>query len=101
MRKLFISQPMKGLSDQEILAQRERTFEAVKNLYNEDFTLIDSFISRPAAEVSNMPVRFLAESIALLSDADVAVFGPGWRQARGCRIEHQICEEYGIPTLSV
>lgn len=101
MRKLFISQPMNGLSDQEILVQRERTFKAVRLLYDEDFTLIESFIPRPAEEVRNMPVRFLAESIALLSDADVAVFAQGWRNARGCKIEHQICEAYGIPTLSV
>lgn len=34
-----------------------------------------------------------------MSGADLVVFAPDWHTARGCRIEHLVCELYGIPTL--
>ena len=30
-----------------------------------------------------------------MSEADAVVFMPGWENARGCRIEHEIALEYG------
>ena len=38
----------------------------------------------------------LGKSISLMSDADLVVFAPGWEDARGCRIEHQVARDYGI-----
>lgn len=29
----------------------------------------------------------------------LVIGGKGWTKARGCRIEHMCCEEYGIPTI--
>ena len=31
----------------------------------------------------------------------MAVFGNGWDEARGCKIEHLCCVEYGIPTREI
>lgn len=31
--------------------------------------------------------------------ADVAYFGGDWRNARGCKIEHEIAKEYGIDRI--
>lgn len=36
MKKLFISQPMQGKSDEEILRERAEAIEAAKNLIGED-----------------------------------------------------------------
>ena len=41
-------------------------------------------------------MKYLAKSLELLADADVAYFARGWEQARGCRIENQCAIEYGI-----
>ena len=42
-----------------------------------------------------------AADIEFLAKADVAIFAPGWKNARGCRIEHQCAEDYGIPVMEV
>lgn len=90
--KVFISQPMRGKTDAEIRRERElATLSAVRE-YGSDVEILDSFFENHDGNA----VHFLGKSIALLGDADVALFLPGWKEARGCRIEHAICEEYGI-----
>lgn len=44
-------------------------------------------------------MKYLAKSLELLVDADVAYFAKGWESARGCRIENQCAIEYGIDTI--
>ena len=97
MKKLFISQPMRGLSDEQILKAREEIRERVSQRVDEDVEIIDSFISDYPSEINKqIPVWYLGKSIQLLSQADIAYFGGDWSNARGCKIEHSIAEAYGI-----
>lgn len=41
-------------------------------------------------------LEYLGESLKLLAKADIAYFAPGWRDARGCKIEHACADAYGI-----
>lgn len=91
--KVFISQPMKGLSEKEIKANREKAIKKIKELYGEDAEIIDSYI-----EGEGTPLWYLAKSIELLSTADVAYFMKGWNKARGCGIEYMCANDYGIGT---
>lgn len=43
MKKLFISQPMRDKTDEEILAEREKAVKVAKEMLNEDVEVIDSF----------------------------------------------------------
>ena len=96
--KLFISQPMKGKSDEEILKEREKAIESVKQKYGaENAEIIDSFFQSAPADAR--PLWFSGKSIELLSTADVAYFCKGWDQARGCQIEHTCAIEYGIEVI--
>ena len=97
MKKLFISQPMKGKTDQEILVVRKKAIEAAEKLLGEEVEVIDSFFQ--SAPVDAKPLWFLGKSLELLSSADVAYFAPGWNDFRGCKIEHTCAAEYGIPTI--
>lgn len=97
MKKLFISQPMRGKTDEEILAVREKAIESAKRHFNEEVEVIDSFFQSAPAEAK--PLWFLGKSLELLSTADVAFFAKGWEDARGCRIEHECAIEYGIDTI--
>jgi hypothetical protein len=36
-----------------------------------------------------------------MAKADRVYFMPGWRAARGCRIEHLCCLQYGIQTVNL
>lgn len=95
MIKLFISQPMRGKTDEEILAVREKAIaNAKRNFKDEEVEVLDSFF-KDHTDKSN-PLEFLARSIALLGKADIVYFAKGWEEARGCRIENQCAIEYGI-----
>ena len=98
MKKLFISQPMKGKTDEEILAVREKAIASAKNyLKDEEVEVIDSFFQNAPADAR--PLWFLGKSLELLSTADVAYFAKGWQDARGCRIENTCAIEYGIDVI--
>ena len=95
--KVFISQPMKGKTNEEIKAERNRLIGKVRALYGDDIEIIDSFFENAPADVR--PLWFLGKSLELLATADVAAFARGWRDARGCRIENICAIEYGIEVV--
>jgi hypothetical protein len=100
---VFISQPMRGKSEEEIKAERAAAVAAVEAKFGRGgATVIDSY--RPEweeefKESSEKRVFFLGKSISLLSEADVAVFCKGWADASGCRMEEAIAREYDIERL--
>ena len=97
MKKLFISQPMKGKTDEEIEAERAKAVEEAKAVLNDDVEVIDSFFK--GAPVDARPLWFLGKSIELLSVADAAYFAKDWDKYRGCKIEHSCAVEYGIKVI--
>ena len=99
MKRLFISQPMRDKSNEEIIAVRKQAIESVKHNFGEDVEVIDSFFQNAPHDAR--PLWFLGKSLELLSTADVAYFADGWKNYRGCRIEHQCAIDYGIATIEV
>jgi hypothetical protein len=97
MKKLFISQPMRGKTDEEILAERKKAIESAERNLGEPVEVIDSFFQNAPADAR--PLWFLGKSLELLSTADIAYFAKGWEDARGCRIENQCAVEYGIEVI--
>ena len=85
MRKLFISQPMKGKTDEEILMEREKAIKIAEERLKEPVEVIQSFFQGAPADAK--PLWFLGKSLELLATADVAYFSPGWSEARGCVTE--------------
>lgn len=97
MKRLFISQPMRGKTDEEIIVTREQAIVAARNLLGEDVQVIDSFFQ--SAPVDAKPLWWLGKSLELLATADVAFFAKDWEQYRGCRIENLCAVEYGIAVI--
>lgn len=97
MKKLFISQPMRGKTDEEIFAEREKAIASAEKYLGEKVEVIDSFFQN--APVEAKPLWYLGKSLELLSTADVAYFANGWEDARGCRIENTCAIEYGITVI--
>lgn len=54
MKKLFISQPMKGKSDEEILQERECAIESAKEYCGEEVEVIDSFLQGAPADAMEL-----------------------------------------------
>lgn len=100
MIKVFISQPMKGVSDAKVLVVREKLFGEFK-AEHPDAILIDSLTSPTEAlrEVKHPSVQLLGRSIGRLSDADVIIFAKGWENYPGCRIEERVATYYDIKRI--
>lgn len=95
--KIFISQPMKDRTTEEIMQERNRIATRWKNEVakweSKSVEIINSYFGEGA---SKNPTDSLGKSISLMSEADLVVFAPGWESARGCRIEHEVAKEYGL-----
>lgn len=93
--RVYVSQPMRGYSEEDIEEMRDRVISYAMGKAE------DKVLEIPKFNINHMrgtkPVRMLGMSIELMSDADIVLFAPGWQYARGCRIEHRICVDYGIP----
>ena len=59
--KIFISQPMRGKTDAEILAERERAIKAAKDKWGDDVEALESFFQ--GAPAGAKPLWFLGESL--------------------------------------
>ena len=103
--RLFISQPMRGKSDEEIESEREELIAIAKAVYADrgEVEVIDSFfkggLNVPAG--AKAPLYYLSKSLELLATADVAIFAKDWREARGCRIEHECADGYGVARIEL
>ena len=72
--KVFISMPMNGKTSEETIKRR--------------------------SEVVG-PVWCLGYSIQKMEDADLVVLDKGWREARGCKVEYDVCSYYGFRFLEI
>lgn len=97
MKKIFISQPMRDKTDDEIKAEREKAIKEVESELGEKVQVLDSFFE--GAPHDAKPLWFLAKSLELLAKADIAYFCKGWENYRGCRIEKTCAIEYGIEQM--
>lgn len=102
--KAMLSQPMAGKTDQEIVETRKRAiaalekkgYEVVNTLFTDEWYNPDAMKERG---VVNVPLCFLAKSLENMANCDAAYFCKGWRQARGCRIEHEVALAYGLTVI--
>lgn len=95
MKKLFISQPMRGKTPEEITAERERMIAQAEKMFPDGIEVLDTYYK----DFDGNRVEFLGRSIGDLGKADVAIFAPGWENFTGCRCEHTVCQEYDIPHI--
>lgn len=94
MKKIFISQPMRGKTDEEILKERDAAVFYVQELFNDrEIEVIDSFFKDAPHDAK--PLWYIGKSIQLMADADIVFFAEGWKDARGCKIEHECAVQYG------
>ena len=95
--KVMISIPMNGRNESEVKEQKRKIKEAFAKLHIE---VVNNIFMEDAPEDYNYPVLYyLAKSVEVIGKVDAVYFVEDWREARGCRIERQICEAYGVKIL--
>ena len=103
--RLFISQPMRGRTDEQIEREREELVEIAEAVYfgRGGVEVIDSFFKGGlnAPTGSKAPLYHLSKSLELLATADAVIFARDWQGARGCRIEHECAKQYRVPMIEL
>ncbi|MDR1232503.1 MAG: hypothetical protein LBK61_14010 [Spirochaetaceae bacterium] len=93
MRKVFVSQPMRGKTEEQIKSEREAALKAFGEASG-PFELVDTYFK----DFDGNRLQFLGKSISEgLALADTALFIGDWEGFDGCRCEHFIAAQYKVP----
>ena len=108
-KKVFISQPMRGLSKDEIADNRNKAIEIIQKELGK-VEIIDSHFKGDKWQKINKKapddkqkrrVFFLGESLKLLAQADCVVFLDGYKEMDGCLCEEFVARQYGIQSYQL
>ena len=96
MKKLFVSVPMKGRTEEEIKESIQKMKKIAEIFEGEELELIDSYIEDNPPKDNNQAIWFLGESLKKLAQADVFIgINEAWDWC-GCYIEIETAKRYGI-----
>lgn len=103
--KLFVSQPMNGLSEEVIFGKRRIAVGYIARAINEiaerEYTIkVVNPVHREDAPDNASRLWYLGRAIQDMDDADILVLVRGWREAKGCRVEASTWYTYkGVKTV--
>ena len=101
MKKLFISCPMKGRTEENIKSSMARMHRIAELVFDQELEAIDTYIPDEAPDGVNRGVWYLGESIKRMAEADYFI-GIGWSEVfKGCEIERSVANAYGIRATTV
>lgn len=96
MKKLFVSVPTKGRTEEEIKASIQKMKKIAEIYEGKELELIDSYIEDNPPKDNNQAIWFLGESLKKLAQADVFIgINEAWDWC-GCYIEIETAKRYGI-----
>ena len=114
-KNVFISQPMTGKSEEEILATRQEEIEKIHQEIREmhqldnkeddiQVNIIDSYIDDATrnrlqecvGDGINWDIYWLSQSLQRLALADTIWMCEGWEYSKGCNIELKCAIQYGL-----
>lgn len=103
--KVFISQPMSGLPDEEVAKVRDQAIEEIKNIYqfferNNQLEIVSTTFTRDDEVIPENPSRlwWLGRAIQMLEGVDIIYFCKGWENSKGCKVEKLVATEHNIGT---
>lgn len=101
MKKLFVSVPIKGRTEEEIKASIQKMKKIAEINEGEKLELIESYIEDNPPKDSREAVWYLGESLKKLAQADVFIGIQEHYDWSGCRIEFLTAQEYGIKLYTI
>ncbi len=101
MKKLFISVPMKGRTEENICKSIEKMHKIAELVFDEQLEVIPTYTEHKPPKNNNEALWYLGHSIQKLAEADYFI-GIQWNDCyKGCNIERSIAMNYGIKTYEV
>ena len=101
MKKLFISCPMKGRTEENIRKSMEKMHKIAEIIFGEELEVIPTYFEGNPPENCQQSVWYLGESIKKLSEADYYIGVEYSEVFRGCEIENRVAMSYGIRAVHV
>lgn len=101
MKKLFVSCPMNGRTEENIKKSMEKMHKIAEIVFDQKLEVIDSYVEENPPENVTQGIWYLGKSIQLLSKADYFIgidYNEFWK---GCLTEARIAQMYGIPMTCV
>ena len=106
-KNIFISQPMTGKSEEEILATRQKEIDKIHQLFDADgveINIIASYIDdatrkhfkEHVSDDINWDIFWLSQSLERLAMADMIWLCEGWEYSKGCNVELECAIQYGL-----
>lgn len=101
MKKLFVSVPMKGRTEEEIKASIQKMKKVAEIYEGEELELIDSYVEDNPPKGNKEAVWYLGESLKKLAQADVFMGICENYDWNGCCIEMETADKYGIKAYTI
>lgn len=101
MKKLFVSVPMKGRTEEEIKYSITKMHHIAEAYEGEELELIDSWVDEAPPANCNVSAWYLGKSIEKLAMADVFIGVSDLSGWPGCKIESDVARAYDIKSYSV
>lgn len=100
IKRVFISQPMSGLSNDEILSARRKATDYITSIYpNNEIVVIDSYQPQENTEYNAISaVNLLGQALSKMASAEIIYFAPGWKESKGCQVENEVARRWLEPT---
>ena len=101
MKKLYISCPMKGRTEENIRKSIEKMHRIAEIVFDQELEVIPSYIEHKPPQDTNQAMWYLGESIKLMAQADYYIGIDYSDFFHGCAVENEIAARYGIQRTSV
>lgn len=106
-KNIFISQPMTGKNEEEILATRQKEIDKIHQLFDADgveINIIASYVDdatrkhfkEHVSDDINWDIFWLSQSLERLAMADMIWLCEGWEYSKGCNVELECAIQYGL-----
>lgn len=101
MKKLFISCPMRGRTNEAIKKTTEKMHKIAEAVFGEELEVLPTYFDDPPAD-TNQRLWYLGESIQMMAVADcfIGVYDAA-KEFDGCIIENHVAKLYGVPQYLV
>ena len=100
--KVFVSQPIQGRTKDDLVSGHASTLSKGMNYLGlSPAETVEVPMIGPSQLSGQHPVYCLGLNLQMMCQADVVLFEPGWTDSKASRLEHYVCEVYGIRHVDV